>query len=213
MESLDKKESLKFGIMGGTFNPIHYGHLVTAEEAFNQFKLDKVIFMPSAAPPHKKDEKIISADDRYLMTVLAVASNKHFSVSSLEIERGGYSYTVDTINALKKRLAPNSKIYFITGADAILEILTWKEPHKLIDFCDFIAATRPGYNLGKFREVFSYDDWQKFKSKISFMEIPALAISSTAIRERIRKGRSVRYLLPDNVIDYISKNRLYIEGD
>jgi nicotinate-nucleotide adenylyltransferase len=210
MRNLNEKNNFKFGIMGGTFNPVHYGHLVTAEEAYNQFNLDEIIFMPSGDPPHKKDKKIISAEDRYLMAVLATASNDHFSVSSLEIERGGYSYTIETIEALKRELPSDSKIYFITGADAILEILTWKDPFKLIDFCSFIAATRPGYDLNKFKEVFSSNDWKKFESKIYFMEIPALAISSTAIRQRVEEGKSIKYLLPDNVINYINLNRLYV---
>lgn len=196
--------------MGGTFNPIHYGHLVTAEEAFHQFSLDLVLFMPSGHPPHKKDGEIISAEDRYLMTVLATSSNPHFSVSRLEIERIGPSYTIDTLRELRKVYGAEVNFYFITGADAILEILTWKDTEKIYELCSFIAATRPGYSLNRFRELHLIDDDEtKPKPKIFFMEVPALAISSTDIRNRIKARRPIRYLLPDEVAVYIEKKHLY----
>lgn len=195
----------KIGIMGGTFNPIHYGHLVTAEEAYNQFALEKVVFMPSGVPPHKEERKIVLPEDRYLMTVIAIAGNAHFAVSRLEIERTGPSYAIDTVKELRQ-VHVDWDIFFITGADAILEILTWKDPHQIIECCSFIAATRPGYDLEKFREVLHRE---KLGPRVHFMEIPALAISSTYIRERVKQGKSIKYLLPDGVADYICEYGLY----
>lgn len=202
----------KIGIMGGTFNPIHCGHLVTAEEAYSQFKLEKVIFMPSKVPPHKETRDIIPAEDRYLMTVLAIAGNPHFTISRLEIERKGPSYTIDTVKELHKIYGPSWEIFFITGADAILEILTWKDPHQLAEYCSFIAATRPGYSLEKFRQSLSLkeNELSKFEPRIYFMEIPALAISSTDIRARVREEKSIKYLLPDAVAEYIYQCGLYV---
>lgn len=199
----------KIGIMGGTFNPIHYGHLVTAEEAYHQFELEKVVFMPSGTPPHKEERKVVSAEDRYLMIVLAVAGNNHFAVSRLEIERPGPSYTIDTVRELHTA-NPDWDIFFITGADAILEILTWKDPEKIVEYSSFIAATRPGYSLEKFREVLLRETGLgKLEKRVHFMEIPALAVSSTYIRERVGKEKSIKYLLPDSVADYIYECRLY----
>ncbi len=207
---MKKKSSV--GVMGGTFNPIHFGHLVTAEEAYSQFKLDKVIFMPSGKPPHKEVRETTPAEDRYLMTVLAIAGNPHFSISRLEIERKGLSYTIDTVKELHKTYGSSWEIFFITGADAIIEILTWKDPHQLAEYCSFIAATRPGYSLEKFRQALylKENELNKFKPRIYFMEIPALAISSTDIRKRVKEGKSIKYLLPDVVAEYIYQCRLYV---
>lgn len=207
------KKIKKLGIMGGTFNPIHNGHLVTAEEAFHQFSLDLVLFMTSGHPPHKKDSEIISAEDRYLMTVLATSTNPHFSVSRLEIERPGPSFAIDTLRELRKIYGREVNFYFITGADAILEILTWKDTEKIYELCSFIAATRPGYSLERFRELHLIGNNEaKLKPKIFFMEVPALAISSSDIRSRVKTGRPIRYLLPDEVAVYIEKKRLYLGG-
>ena len=203
MARLEVKKNMKIGIMGGTFNPIHYGHLVTAEEALSQFKLDRVIFVPTGQPPHKTTGKLASSEDRYLMTVMATASNSHFFVSRIEIGREGKSYTIDTVKELKSTYGESAAFYFITGADAILEILTWKNPEEIITMCKFIAATRPGYNLSRIEEL------KKAKDSISIMEIPALAISSTDIRERIKTGRPIKYLLPESVCNYLLKNDLY----
>ncbi|MEG1501352.1 MAG: nicotinate-nucleotide adenylyltransferase, partial [Clostridiales bacterium] len=136
----------RIGLMGGTFDPIHYGHLVTAEAARYKYLLDEVIFVPSGNPPHKKERRISSADDRLMMSTLATVTNSFFSVSDLEIIRGGYSYTYDTVREFKQ-LYPHSEIYFITGADAISEIITWKKVELLFDQCYFIAATRPGFDF------------------------------------------------------------------
>lgn len=198
--------------MGGTFNPIHYGHLAVAEEAFVQFKLDKVVFVPSGHPPHKKDKEIIPAEERYLMTVIATASNHDFVVSDLEVKRKGPSYAVDTIKELKKIYGTLAEIFFITGADAVWEILTWKKPEVLAKLCSFIAATRPGYRLDKFQKlhILPEDKHQKSKPKVYVMEVPALAISSTDIRRRVRNKQPIRYLVPEEVANYIYKKGFYL---
>ncbi len=206
LEGTNKKPA-RIGLMGGTFNPIHIGHLVTAEEAFYQFKLDEIIFIPSGQPPHKIDGEIASAEDRYLMTVIATASNPHFTVSRIEIDRKGPSYTVDTLREMKKIYGEETELFFITGADAIIEILTWKDPEIIADMCEFIAATRPGYSLKRFEELHLVGSSKL--PKVHFMEIPALAISSTDIRRRVKEGRPVKYLLPDGVAAYLMKRGLY----
>lgn len=199
----------RIGIMGGSFNPIHIGHLVTAEEAFSQFNLDRIIFIPSGQPPHKEPRKFAPAEDRYLMTVIATASNPHFTVSRIEIDRKGPSYTVDTLRELRKIHGSETEIYFITGADAILEILTWKTPEIIAEHCEFIAATRPGYSLEKFKELHLFNEDAKKLPKVHFMEVPALAISSTDIRKRLRKGQPIKYLVSEGVEHYLYKSRLY----
>jgi len=214
MARLEVKKNMKIGIMGGTFNPIHYGHLVTAEEALSQFKLDRVIFIPTGQPPHKTTCKLASPEDRYMMTVMATASNSHFFVSRIETERKGKSYTIDTLKELKFIYGESATFYFITGADAILEILTWKNPEEIITMCKFIAATRPGYNLSRIevlkKKLFGTNANPEItKDSISIMEIPALAISSTDIRERIKTNRPIKYLLPESVCNYLLKNDLY----
>lgn len=196
----------KIGIMGGTFDPIHYGHLLTAEEAFFQFHLEKVIFMPTLIPWQKEDRKVLQAEHRYNMIIIATSSNPHFEVSRLEIDRKKVSYTIDTLKELRKIYGSQTELYFITGADSILDIITWKNPDEVLEYCIFIAATRPGYNLGKLNKIKGLE-----KAKIYNMEIPALAISSTDIRRRIREDKPIRYLLPDDVIEYIKKNNFYKE--
>ncbi|HAN87396.1 MAG: nicotinate-nucleotide adenylyltransferase [Bacillota bacterium] len=199
-------EVQRIGIMGGTFDPIHYGHLVTAEQAHYQFNLDKVVFVPSGLPPHKVGKHITSPGHRHMMTVLATTSNPHFEVSSIEVDRVGPSYTIDTVRAFRDRYGDEAGLYFITGADAILEMLEWKDSDTLLELCEFIAATRPGYALhnGRIEEIFV-----EKANRIHFFEVPALAISSTDIRERLRQGRPVRYLLPDIVVSYIERAELY----
>lgn len=207
----ERRSHQRIGIMGGTFNPIHYGHMVTAREALSQFSLDKVIFIPTGTPPHKTDGEIASSEDRYLMTVIATASNSNFFVSRMEIERKGKSYTIETVRQLRSVYGSDASLYFITGADAILEILTWKDTNEIITLCKFIAATRPGYNLGKIEELkkklFSKNDIKD--ERIFIMEVPALAISSTDIRNRVKQNRPIDYLLPEGVCNYILKHGLY----
>ena len=207
----NKKQYKKIGIMGGTFNPIHIGHLVTAEEALSQFKLDIVIFIPTGDPPHKIENDIASAEDRYIMAVIATSSNSSFFVSRMEIDRKGKSYTIDTVRQLKEIYGRDSLLYFITGADAILEILTWKDTIEIVSLCKFIAATRPGYDLARIDDLRKrlFGSINAAKKKIYVMEIPALSISSTDIRNRIRNKRPIDYLLPEGVSKYILKNELY----
>ena len=203
---------MKIGIMGGTFNPIHHGHLVTAAEALNQFELEKVIFIPSGDPPHKDYREEEIAEHRYLMTVIATSSNSNFFVSRIEIDRKGKSYTIDTLKELKSIHGADTEFFFITGADAILEILTWKKTEEIIDLCYMIAATRPGYNLLRLEELkkdFARITNNNVEDKILVMEVPALAISSTDIRERIRSNRPIDYLVPEGVSNYILKHGLY----
>ena len=197
----------RLGIMGGTFDPIHYGHLVTAEGARYSFGLDRVIFVPSGRPPHKPGHIVSDPLDRYKMTCLAVATNPFFCASAIEVERPGPSFTIDTVRAIMK-LYPGAEIYFITGADALLEIFKWKDFDILLTICNFVAATRPGYRLFELREKTAALP-SGLKQNISYMEVPALAISSTDIRQRVHDGRPVKYLLPESVEDYIIKNKLY----
>lgn len=201
---------LRLGIMGGTFNPIHHGHLVVAEEVRNLFQLDKVIFIPAGNPPHKQDKTLLPAEDRYLMTVLATMTNMHFEVSSMEIERGGLSYTVDTIKQLREKYGSQTKLYFITGADAILSIFTWKDVPQLLLSCEFIAATRPGYRLDDLREKLG-ELAKDYLKHIHLVEVPGIAVSSTDVRRRIKEGKPIKYLLPENVESYIIKQKLYQE--
>lgn len=195
--------------MGGTFDPIHYGHLVTAEEALVQFNLDRVVFMPTGNPVRKTHRRVTPAEDRYLMTVIATASNPDFEVSRLEVDRPGPTYTVDTIVQLAEQYGSGADIFFITGADAVWDILTWKDADRLADMVTFIGATRPGYDLHQFSERLA---GLERKPRVEFMEVPALAISSTDIRTRVAERRPLRYLLPEAVAAYIVKNRLYEEG-
>ena len=190
--------------MGGTFDPIHHGHLVTAEEALVQFGLDGVVFVPTGRPWMKEHRDVSPAEDRYLMTVIATASNPHFSVSRLEVDREGPTYTVDTLRALEAEYGGETELFFITGADAVLEIFHWKDPEEILSLAHVIAATRPGYDLARFEA-----EAPTSHPRISVMNIPALAISSTDIRDRVRAGRPIRYLVPEGVKTYIDKAGLY----
>ena len=185
--------------MGGTFDPIHYGHLVTAEEALHQFALESVIFVPTGSPWMKEHEVVSSPEDRYLMTVIATASNPRFRVSRMEVDRDGPTYTIDTLRGLRDEHGPGADLFFISGADAILEIFQWKDPADLFHLAHFIAATRPGYDIGAFAS----------QPDITVMKIPALAISSTDLRARVAEGRPIRYLVPEGVNSYVQKAGLY----
>src|SRR5690606_41985215 len=198
----------RLGVMGGTFDPIHYGHLVTAEAAAEEFGLEQVIFVPAGQPPHKPPGAVTEARPRYLMTVLATVANPRFTVSRVDINRPGPSYTVDTLRELHARFGPGVELYFITGADAMLQILQWKDPESLFALCHFIAATRPGFRLSRLETVLG-SMAERHRERIHPLQLPALAISSTDIRQRVRQGRSVRYLLPDAVLHYIQKSGLY----
>jgi nicotinate-nucleotide adenylyltransferase len=190
--------------MGGTFDPIHHGHLLTAEEAAVQFGLDEVVFVPTGQPWMKEERDVSSPEHRYLMTVIATASNPRFFVSRLEVDREGPTYTVDTLRELKEERGGDVDLFFVTGADAVLEIFQWKDPDEILELAHFIAATRPGYDLARFEA----EEPSRHRN-VSVMNIPALAISSTDIRERVREGRPIRYLVPEGVENYIEKAGLY----
>lgn len=202
------------GLMGGTFDPIHLGHLLTAEEVRIQFGLEQVIFVPAGHPPHKGKRRISDQEHRYLMTVLATIANPYFTVSRLEIERppGTVSYTIDTVRYFYNYFGTDYQLYFITGADAILEILTWKDYRELLSICSFIAVTRPGYGLDKLAETIAGSCPEALPG-IHLLEIPAVAISSTMIRRRVAEGKSIKYMAPEPVTQYIIKSGLYLSRD
>ncbi|MBQ7266336.1 MAG: nicotinate-nucleotide adenylyltransferase [Firmicutes bacterium] len=196
-------------IMGGTFNPIHNGHLVAAEWVRENIGADRVIFIPTGNPPHKKNDPAYN-EHRYIMTVLATAENPNFEVSRMEIDNRDISYTVETLEKIKKHLNKDCSLYFITGADAVAEILTWKDPKRLLGMCKFVAVTRPGYNKKNMEEKIS-DLEEHYKGNIKLVEIPSLSISSTDIRNRVTSGLTVKYLLPRSVEEYIYKFSLYVD--
>lgn len=189
----------KIGVMGGTFDPIHHGHLVAASEVGDRFALDEVLFVPTGQPWQKAERAVSPPEDRYLMTVIATASNPRFSASRVDIDRGGPTYTVDTLSELHEAM-PDAALFFITGADALAQILSWRDVDRVFRFAHFVGVTRPGYELG--------DDHLP-AGVASLVEVPAMAISSTACRERVARGRPVWYLVPDGVVQYIAKRNLY----
>jgi nicotinate-nucleotide adenylyltransferase len=198
---------MKIGIMGGTFDPIHIGHLVAAEEARAVFRLDKVIFVPNYQPPHKPNVPVTNPEHRYAMVLLSIYTNPYFEVSRIEIERGGPSYAIDTVKEFRK-LYPDAEIYFITGADAIAEILSWKQGREILQLCKFIAVTRPGYDIEKVKEKLRPVN----NNSIEFLKITEINISSTEIRRRVREGKPIKYLVLDTVENYIYKHNLYAGG-
>ncbi|MFG2058873.1 nicotinate-nucleotide adenylyltransferase [Micromonospora sp. NPDC048930] len=190
----------RIGIMGGTFDPIHHGHLVAASEVADRFGLDEVVFVPTGQPWQKADEPVSSPEDRYLMTVIATASNPRFQVSRVDIDRGGPTYTVDTLQDLHDEYGPKVQLFFITGADALERILSWKEVDRMFELAHFIGVTRPGFELS---------DKHLPADTVSLVQVPAMAISSTDCRARVARGEPVWYLVPDGVVQYIAKRRLY----
>jgi nicotinate-nucleotide adenylyltransferase len=188
--------------MGGTFDPVHNGHLVAASEAASLLGLDEVIFVPTGNPNFKQFEHVTDPEDRYLMTVIATASNPRFNVSRVDVDRPGITYTIDTLRDLAA-LRPGADLYFITGADAISEIMKWKDAEHLWSMATFVAVTRPGH-------VMKIDGIPR--DRIITLEVPAMAISSTDIRERARRAKPVWYLVPDGVVQYIAKHGLYPAG-
>jgi nicotinate-nucleotide adenylyltransferase len=217
--------SQKLGVLGGTFNPIHYGHLAAAEEVRDRLKLDRVLFIPSYLPPHKPEEEVPSAVHRMEMVRLAISGNDHFETSDIEIKRGGTSYTIDTIRALLSAY-PGAELYFITGLDTFLEIQTWHEWKALLDLCCFVVLSRPGYHFADImkidfmkraeKELIALDRGDKEHAVITsgtytvvLVTVPLYDISSTGIRDRVKAGRSIKYHLPEVVEIYIMKTRLY----
>lgn len=187
----------RIGVMGGTFDPIHHGHLVAASEVAHSFDLDEVVFVPTGQPWHK--DEVSLSEHRYLMTVIATASNPDFTVSRVDIDRDGPTYTIDTLRDLKRE-RPDSELFFITGADAVAQILSWRDHDGLWDLAHFVAVSRPGH-------VLSTDGLPS--ADVSQLEVPALSISSTDCRDRVRSGEPVWYLVPDGVVQYIAKHHLY----
>lgn len=190
--------------MGGTFNPIHSGHLVAADEALVAFALDEVVFVPAGIPWQKEGIDVAPAEDRYLMAVVATSSHPRFRISRIEIDREGPTYTVETLELLQRSLG-DVELFFITGADAVLEILSWKDPQEVLRRAPFIACTRPGYDLDRLAKQLP----EGLEDRVHVMEIPALAISSTDIRRRVAEGRPIRYLVSEGVATYIEKSGLY----
>ncbi|MCU1558938.1 MAG: nicotinate-nucleotide adenylyltransferase [Microbacteriaceae bacterium] len=187
----------KIGVMGGTFDPIHHGHLVAASEVAQSFGLDEVIFVPTGQPYQKPGAT--ASEHRYLMTVVATASNPRFTVSRVDIDRQGPTYTIDTLRDLHAQ-RPDAELFFISGADAIAQILDWKDVRELWSLAHFVAVSRPGHSL----TISGLPE-----SEVSLLEVPALAISSTDCRGRVSRGFPVWYLVPDGVVQYISKHHLY----
>lgn len=198
----------RIGISGGTFDPIHYGHLIIAEDVREKFKLDKVIFIPTGAPPHKDNTKVSDPEHRYNMVCAAISTNPHFEASRIEIERPGYTYTIDTLIELRQLLGANSRLFFITGADVIPELLTWKKYEQVFELCEFIAVLRPGYTREEFINEVKYLK-KTYKAVIHIVEAPLIGISSTTIRERVKEHRTIKYLVPEEVEKYIYDTGLY----
>jgi nicotinate-nucleotide adenylyltransferase len=189
----------RVGIMGGTFDPIHHGHLVAASEVATLFDLDEVIFVPTGEPWQKSERQVSPAEHRYLMTVIATASNPRFWVSRVDIDRAGPTFTIDTIRDIAEQ-RPGAELYFITGADALAQILSWKNAEEALGLARFVGVTRPGYELS---------DAHLPIDSVMLLDVPAMAISSSDCRERVANGQPVWYLVPDGVVQYINKHRLY----
>ncbi|HEY7796347.1 MAG TPA: nicotinate-nucleotide adenylyltransferase [Microbacteriaceae bacterium] len=187
----------RIGVMGGTFDPIHNGHLVAASEVASAMQLDEVLFVPTGKPWQKQE--VSSAEHRYLMSVVATASNPQFKVSRVDVDRPGFTYTVDTLNDLNQ-LYPEADLFFISGADAIAQIIAWKDIDSVWDLAHFVAVSRPGHKLKLPKAP---------QGAISELEVPALSISSTDVRQRVAAGKPIWYLVPDGVVQYISKHHLY----
>jgi len=187
--------------MGGTFDPIHNGHLVAASEVAAVFELDEVVFVPTGQPWQKAQKEVSAPEHRYLMTVIATASNPRFTVSRVDIDRPGPTFTIDTLRDLK-RMRPEADLYFITGADAMAQILSWKDSEELWSLAHFIGVTRPGHELDRMG-----------RADVSLLEVPAMSISSTDCRKRVQESNPVWYLVPDGVVQYIAKYQLYVQPD
>lgn len=202
----DPSLNYRLGIMGGTFDPIHHGHLVAAEQAFDDLDLDVVVFMPAGRPAFKLDKQVTAGEDRYAMTLLATSDNPHFLASRFEVDREGVTYTADTLELMRRMYPDNVELYFITGADAIADIVRWKDADRIASCAKLVGATRPGYDLDHARRAIAESPYQ---FDVTYLEVPALAISSSYLRERVRAGQSLRYLTPDPVTGYIHKHGLY----
>jgi nicotinate-nucleotide adenylyltransferase len=194
------------GILGGTFDPIHVGHLILAEEACTRLELSQIVFVPAGQPPHKRDQAIADPAHRLAMVHLAIADNPHFSVSRVDVDRCGPSYTVDTIRLFRDAWGADAEIYFLIGSDSLAELPTWHQPERLMRMCHVVAMGRPGHrvDLGALERLLP-----GAAALIQVVDIPALDISSTDIRRRVHEGRSIRYLVPQAVVCYIEEHGLY----
>ena len=196
-----ERSCVKLGIFGGTFNPPHVAHLLAAEGVRDHLKLDKILFVPAAMPPHKQKDDVIPAKHRLEMVKLAIKGNPFFELSDIELRRRGPSYTIDTVNEMK-RLYPHDEIFFILGIDLLIDFETWKEPGKILEGCTLVAMNRPGFDLGVVDK--------KLLSRVELVNVPSVDISSTNIRRRVKSGRSIRYLVTAEVEDYIRCNSIYL---
>jgi nicotinate-nucleotide adenylyltransferase len=203
------RRARRLGVMGGTFDPVHHGHLVAASEVAHAFDLDEVVFVPTGQPWQKDDRRVSPAEDRYLMTVIATASNPRFSVSRVDIDRPGPTYTIDTLRELRAIRGEDAEFFFITGADALSKMMSWQDAADLFKLAHFVGVTRPGHRLSTAR----LSSAGVPSDQVSLIEIPALAISSTECRQRVAAGEPVWYLVPDGVVQYIAKRGLYCNGD
>ncbi|MFB3894843.1 MAG: nicotinate-nucleotide adenylyltransferase [bacterium] len=192
---------MRLGIFGGTFNPIHIGHLIIAQESLSQFKLDQVVFVPAAIPPHKANHDIATAEHRLQMVKLAIAGNPLFQVSDIELNRNDKSYTIDTIKAFQKKYGPGTELNFIIGLDALLEFFTWKDAEQLLDLCRFLVAPRKGFD-------FSLLD-SRLTPRVRLINMEPVHISATEIRKRIQTHRPIRYYLPEKVYKYLIESSVY----
>ncbi|NQU18292.1 MAG: nicotinate-nucleotide adenylyltransferase [Candidatus Saganbacteria bacterium] len=200
----------RIGIMGGTFNPVHNGHLAIAEEAMRKFVLDRVVFVPSGLPPHKTKAEIIDKEDRFKMVELAIKGWPHFFASRIEMDRPGYSYAIDTFKDFHKKFGKKAKLFYIMGLDSVNDILNWRKPLELFKFCEFVVATRPGSSMRIFQRLVKFPPLEREVDKIHLIEV-RIDISATEIRKRIKKGKSISKVVPAKVKNYIKKERLFQE--
>lgn len=205
---MKKIKRIRIGIMGGTFNPIHGGHLALARAARKEFALDQIIFIPSGNPPHKVPSEVIDKEHRFKMVKLAIKEKKNYTASRIELDRAGFSYAVDTFTALKRKYGKAAKLFYIMGLDSINEILEWRKPLELFKLCEFIVGTRPGTKIRTFRRLVKFPPLQKEVDKIHLMELRE-NISASDVRERLKAGKSVSRVVPKSVENYIRKHRLY----
>ena len=197
------KTTKRIAVMGGTFNPIHYAHLISAEQVRTGLDYDKILFIPSARPPHKvADANIIEPEHRYQMVLLAITENPHFEVSRIEVERAGPSYTIETLKALKELYGATTELAWIIGADSLIEYKVWRDFDEVLAQCVMIATTRPNYDLNRVP--------LEIRKRVTAFPITGVDISATTIRERVRKGLSIRYLVPEGVQTYIDRHQLYL---
>ena len=201
--------NLRVGISGGTFDPIHYGHLIIAEQVREAMALDVIIFIPAGTPPHKVESGVTVPEKRYEMVNSAISSNPYFKISDMEIERQGYTYTVDTLKQLRNVYGNDAELFFIIGADVVAEFHTWKDYENIFGLCNFVAVMRPGFDKENIiKDIQNLEE--RFKARIDMVDAPLIDISSTYVRERVAQGKTIRYLVPQCVERYIEKQGLYI---